>query len=222
MDFFSYAWVIFFVVIILGFIINKVKKSYNEQNISNDTGIPNNATVFLDNNFGVNVMSGKEINDFVNNFQNSIGTLIVNHFEGMKKAMNESISNAPLDRVINMKDEIKEIIIKKMQLVLKDGESHSMAVTDLDKTVLINVTCIKCKLSELKEKYEREIGPYLYLLQRYISMAEQNGLKSFVHIIYCYSDNGGGITATYMNLSTKLFIKPNELISDEEMNIYGM
>ena len=180
--------------------------------------IPDEAVVFHDNG----ITSGKGLKEMVLKFQDSIGSLIVNHLEGMKKAMNDSSLNSPLDCVIKMKDDLRDVIIEKMQLVLKDGESHSRAVTDINRTVLINITCLNCKLSELKEKYEREVGPYMNLLERYIMMAQQNGIMNFVHIIYCYSPAGSAITAAYINLSGGLFIKPNELISDEQMCRFGL
>jgi hypothetical protein len=184
--------------------------------------IPNDADVLFEMNNGYRVMTGGELNNFILKFQESIGSLIITHIERMKRALNDHTSSDPLDCVIKMKDDLKNIVIEKMQLVLRDGESHSRTVTDRKKTVLINITCLKCKLSELKEKYEREVGPYIILLGRYVSMAKQNGLKNFIHIIYCYSaDGGGGITAAYMNLSTGLFMKPDELISDEQMRSFG-
>jgi len=215
--------IIFGLIGIISFIIDKIKKrnskSQNEpmgdyQN--NIPGFPDNA-VFIHEN---GIMSSQEMKKFILNFQDSISSLIVKHFEGMKRALNDSGSNYPLDRIINMKDDIKYVILEKMNLVFQDGQSHSRAITDLNKTIMVNISCIGCRLHELKEKYEKEVGPYIYLLDNYARMTQQNGMNSFVHIIYCYYNGEQAITAAYLNLSNGVFIKPNELISDDYLNSF--
>ncbi len=193
------------------------KKKKNESTRKNNEPIPDDAIVFVDHSNGVGAMSGREMNDFIMKFQNSIGSLIVNHIEGMKRALNHPASNDPLNKVIELKNDIQYVITEKMQLVLNDGRSHSKAVTDKEKTVLINVTCIKCTLPELREKYEQEAGPYLNLLGKYLFLAQQSGITNLVHIIYCYSSDADqqAVTAAYINLSNSLFVKPNELHSFE-------
>ena len=179
--------------------------------------VPADAVVMMDMPNGTVSMSGDQLNQLRSSFQQSMGDTIVKHL-GMLKGMLGPSGKRHIDEISTLREDIVIAICNKMPLCLKDEKGHSIGLETPDRKTLVSVSCWPCALHELRGRFEAQLGPYVHALEGYLQNTLASGHSTFVHIFFCYvSMESFGVTVTYISQEHKAFIRPNELITEEEI-----